>query len=865
MTADVTVATAAAPGISVIVRTLWRPSLPAALASVDAQLRDDVELVLVDALGSGQIPPPTRCPVQVVGAGLALHRTRAAQLGLDAVRTRWALFLDDDDVLLPGHLDKLATALAAAPDAVLAHTGVELVGDAQAQVASSVIDAAFEPWQLLLGNHMPIHAALFDVARARQARVQFDAQFDIYEDWDFWLQLQCLGRFAHVPGVSARYNLGSSTSPAHHTAHGTAAYQRVWRKWWALAPAPWWASALRAAEQWPATQAQLDTARAGWQATERMLTESQQVAQLQLNNAREALRQLAASELAFNQQRVQIDALQARSSELDGALSSAQHALAESQRMLEQERTQRQQTAVQLQAMRESRSWRLTAPLRWLGQAARAMRQHAAAVTRGTGWRPWQWPAQARYQAWIEQTERPSHQRRQLELAARRSRPEPLISVLVPIYNPKLEHLSLAIASVCAQTWPHWELCLCDDASTTPGVREHLLNWQQRDARIHWQQRPLNGHISAATNSALSMARGSWLVLLDQDDLLAPTALAEVVDRIDRAADAVLVYSDEDKLDARGVRFEPHRKFGFSAELLRGQNFINHLCALRRDAVLACGGWREGFEGAQDHELLLRLAAAHAPAAFLHVPQVLYHWRAVAGSAARSAAHKAYAADAAARAVREQLLAARTPAQVEVIHPSGWLRVRYALPEPLPTLACVAEPLPAGAAPGMAATRLALRDDGTAAFVLWVRPGLEALTPQWLDELLRHAARPGVAAAGAAIFGRGGLVGGAQCLDDSGQLRAMGLGTAISAPGRFGVATLTREVDLLTAGVVLMRREYWVAWLQSLAPANHKQAAFAKTTGPAGERLMWVPSVRFSAHASSLSHEHGQHTHANQR
>ena len=250
--------------VTVIVRTIGRSSLEAALASIDLQARSDVHVVVVDASGKGQQLPLTTCPVRVVSKGTTLHRTRAANVGLDSVQTRWALFLDDDDVLLAGHLDKLTQALAevgAVGDAVLAHTGVALL---RADGPVDVIDQAFEPWELLLGNCMPIHAALFDAALVQARGLRFDETLDVYEDWDFWLQMQCLGRFVHVPGVSAHYQIGADSSAVHQWPYGAPAYWCIWQKWWSKAPAAWWVQALRAGvdfkptlAQWQGTQAQL--------------------------------------------------------------------------------------------------------------------------------------------------------------------------------------------------------------------------------------------------------------------------------------------------------------------------------------------------------------------------------------------------------------------------------------------------------------------------------------------------------------------------------------------------------------------------------------------------------------------------------
>ncbi|MFN5701777.1 MAG: glycosyltransferase, partial [Betaproteobacteria bacterium] len=152
----------------------------------------------------------------------------------------------------------------------------------------------------------------------------------------------------------------------------------------------------------------------------------------------------------------------------------------------------------------------------------------------------------------------------------------PLLSVLMPTYNPPLAFLDAAIESLRSQWYADWELCIADDASTAEGVLEHLRAWARREPRIRLVTRSENGHISAASNSALQAAGGEWVVLMDQDDLLPPKALWCVVQAINEHPEAGLFYSDEDKVDEKGRRFGPYFKPAFDPDLLRGQNLISH-------------------------------------------------------------------------------------------------------------------------------------------------------------------------------------------------------------------------------------------------------------------------------------------------
>lgn len=232
----------------------------------------------------------------------------------------------------------------------------------------------------------------------------------------------------------------------------------------------------------------------------------------------------------------------------------------------------------------------------------------------------------------------------------------PVISVVMPTYNPRLDWLEQAIQSVISQLYPHWELCIADDASTDPDVRPFLEALAARDERIRVVFRETNGHISAASNSALELATGQWVALLDQDDVLAEHALFWGAESMLSNPAAQLIYSDEDKLDSRGQRYEPYFKSDWNLELIYSQNFFSHLGFYSRALLNEVGGFRVGFEGAQDHDLVLRCIERIGAPAIQHIPRVLYHWRAHQESTASKAAAKPYAATAGERALNEHFL-----------------------------------------------------------------------------------------------------------------------------------------------------------------------------------------------------------------
>ena len=233
----------------------------------------------------------------------------------------------------------------------------------------------------------------------------------------------------------------------------------------------------------------------------------------------------------------------------------------------------------------------------------------------------------------------------------------PLISVVMPVYNTPEPFLRAAIASVEAQLWPHWQLCIADDASPAPHVAEVLAQAAARDPRIRLTRRATNGHICAASNTALTLAEGEWVALMDHDGLLSTTALYEIAAEIDAHPNAAVIYSDEDRIDSAGNRSNPYFKPDFDPDLLLAQNLVSHLGAYRRDLISAIGGFREGFEGSQDHDLALRASRHCGNARVRHIAAVLYHRRQQSGLPSFSELEMGQSFQASSRAVAEHLAA----------------------------------------------------------------------------------------------------------------------------------------------------------------------------------------------------------------
>ncbi len=277
------------------------------------------------------------------------------------------------------------------------------------------------------------------------------------------------------------------------------------------------------------------------------------------------------------------------------------------------------------------------------------------------------------YQRWIHEFERPDSQI--IELKVLSFPVQPKISIVMPVLNTQLQELEAAIDSVLRQSYSNWELCICDDGSSNPAIRQMLDHYAALDDRIRVFYLGERGGISKASNFAWRNAGGDFLAFLDHDDLLTPHALAYVCEAINQNPSADLIYSDEDKIDERGVRFDPFFKPDWSPDLFLAENYVCHFLILRRDLADKLGGFNSAFDGSQDYDLILR--ATEVATHIHHIHRVLYHWRAGATSTASSIDNKSYALDAARRAIQSRCDRAGDGGNVEPGRIPGRWRVRY--------------------------------------------------------------------------------------------------------------------------------------------------------------------------------------------
>ena len=267
---------------------------------------------------------------------------------------------------------------------------------------------------------------------------------------------------------------------------------------------------------------------------------------------------------------------------------------------------------------------------------------------------------------------------------------KPKISLVVPVYNVEEKWLRACIDSLTQQYYENWELCLADDASPKPEIKPLIERYVESDPRIKAVFREQNGHISEATNSAIGLATGEYVGFMDNDDELAPQALYEVVKAINEDHDYEFIYTDEDKLNLSGKRFDPFFKPNWNQTLLLGHNYITHFVVVKRTLLDEVGGLRSEFNGSQDYDFVLR--ATQAAKKVHHIPVICYHWRTVETSVAFDPKIKEYAYIAGRRAIEEALNQKEIEAKVTMTKHYGAYKVEYLYAEePLVSIVALGE------------------------------------------------------------------------------------------------------------------------------------------------------------------------------
>ena len=314
----------------------------------------------------------------------------------------------------------------------------------------------------------------------------------------------------------------------------------------------------------------------------------------------------------------------------DEAILSRDEKIQEKIRNMESIKSQSDLKSMELSEIHRSKGWRMVLFVRRILNKAfprgSYRRKMAVMITR---------PRQSKdaYKRWIAKNE--TYDIRAVKMEIDSFTYKPKISVITPVYNVDSKWLDRCIKSVTSQFYENWEFCLYDDASTDKKTVKCLESWRNYDPRIKISFGKTNKHISGASNSALGMATGEFVALLDNDDTLSSFALFEVVKLLNTDRNVKYIYSDEDKIDKNENRAEPFFKPDWSPDLLLSCGYTNHLSIYEKKIIEEVGGLRTAYSASQDYDLVLRVIERLKDTEIVHIPKILYHWRSIPGSTAR--------------------------------------------------------------------------------------------------------------------------------------------------------------------------------------------------------------------------------------
>ncbi|WP_146749573.1 glycosyltransferase [Ensifer adhaerens] len=474
----------------------------------------------------------------------------------------------------------------------------------------------------------------------------------------------------------------------------------------------------------------------------------------------------------------------------------------------------------------------------------------------------------------------------------------PLISIVMPVYNPEPRFLRRALDTILLQLYPDWELCIAEDCSPNDEIRTILQEYAARDERIKVVYRSENGHISRASNSALELVTGSFVALMDHDDELPAHALYMVALELNIHPQADIIYTDEDKIDASGRRHDPYFKTDWNRELFYSQNIVAHLGIYRTSLVKAAGGFRVGFEGSQDYDFTLRLLKLTSTDRIRHIPHVLYHWRIFEGVRTFSSNNPQLSVETARRAMEEYFADVEPDSQVlPILSFPGWWRIKRSLPAQTPSVtvviptrdrvelvrACVDGLLNRTNYPkldvlivdngSVEAETLSyfssviadprvriLRDDGPfnysrlnnraagiaqGDYICFLNNDIDVIEIDWLSEMMSQAIQPGVGAVGTRLlYGSGTLQHVGVTLGVYGVAAHGHRHFAGNSIGYFGHPQLVREVSAVTGAALLMAKTIFRTvggFDERNLAVSYNDVDLCLRVGAAGYRIVYTP------------------------
>jgi len=644
--------------VTIVVRTKDRPKLLLrALISIAAQTYRPLEVVMVNDGGCDLDISLFRnilkgVSLVYVPISKNIGRAGAANAGLRQASGEFIGFLDDDDEFYPEHVLTLVAAIDRT-GYKFAYSDVEMIMTESHAVAGNghaeertIFSRDFSYPDLLICNYVPFISFL-----ARREVIELagllDEEFDFYEDWDFLIRIAEKAPFYHEPLITATYHQWDRSLQINQRddQYSREMHIKVLEKHRDKITAEGIFNLF--------TKKETGAVASGYNGL--------------ISNMAEKDALLAEKETMLAEKETMLAEKETMLAEKDALLFTMENALEEKQ-------TAFVKLEARIEQMQETLGWRILEVLRRLrehvcplGTARRRVYDlgiRAINYIKREGFRRFAEKIRQRYdisapfsdadayQLWIMKNEPDQAGLQQQKKLSEQFALKPLISIITPVFNPEQEVFIGMLESVLVQTYKNWELCLADASSETY-VKDIIEAYAKADSRIKVKYLKQNKGISGNSNEALSMASGEFVALLDHDDALAPFALFEVIRAVNECPGTDFIYSDRDKISYDNRRFDPFFKPGWSPDYLLSQNYLCHLNVFLRDRLCEIGGFREGYDGSQDYDLVLRLTELTDK--ILHIPKVLYHWRVVTGSAAGDPHAKPYAYDAAIRSLQDSL------------------------------------------------------------------------------------------------------------------------------------------------------------------------------------------------------------------
>lgn len=676
------------PMVSVIIPTYNRPEmLKDALMSVLSQTYNSFEIIVVNDAGKdvAEVIDSLNSEGKIIYLQHKDNRglPAARNMGLKAARGKYIAYLDDDDIYYPDHLETLVSLLETEQNYKVAYTDSnyvfqERITDRYVTVSKKVLYSQdFDRQRLLVSNFIPVLNLMHRKDLIDRAGL-FDEKLGAHEDWDMWLRFSQYSNFYHIKKITAevRFRTDGTTITSKNRMPFLKTARIIHKRYSHFVTDEKIVESQNIVE-WSLAKEVVTRAEKSVLENSYLIDIAEALIQQKdthIENLAAAIRDkdahLGNLEAATRDKDVHIGNLDAHARNLDAALNNIYNShgwkvlLAyyrvrdkifphgtrrrricklglKGFRVLVCGRNQRYQLILRGMQIISNEGWKSF----WYKYKIRTQNKNYLSEFNDVDdkYKDWMIVNEPNVQDLVKQRQ---------EASTLKYRPR--ISILTPVWNPDIRWLKSAIESVINQTYDNWELCLVDGCSKNTHIKKLLAKYSMEDPRIKVKFLSENKGIAGNSNEALYLATGEFIVLMDHDDELAPFALHEIVKILNDNNELDFMYSDEDIIDAKGQRREPSFKPGWSLDLFLSWMYTCHLGSYRKKLIEEIGGFRPGYEGSQDYDLLLRLI--EKTDRIYHIPKVLYHWRTVPQSAAgRNTDAKPYAHIAGKKAINDYL------------------------------------------------------------------------------------------------------------------------------------------------------------------------------------------------------------------